>query len=169
MHSSWTAVLMAVACLVPAPAAVRAQGADAPVLVVGGAVPTPLSLSAADLAAFPRTTVTVEEAGLGVSYTGVLVRDLLERAGAPVGEGLRGENLSLVVLAHARDGYRVALAIAELDPDFSGRDVIVADRANGQLLLDHQGPLRLVVPGDRRPARRVRMLDRLEVVRIAGK
>jgi hypothetical protein len=68
--------------------------------------------------------------------------------------------------AIAGDGYQVVFSLGELDPALAGRDIIVADTADDKPLPDTQGPLRIVVPGDSRPARSVRMLERLQVVRV---
>ena len=48
----------------------------------------------------------------------------------------------------------------------SGSEILVADTVDGGPLSENQGPLRSVVPRDKRGARSVRMLQRLEVVRL---
>src|SRR5450432_1569010 len=80
-----------------------AAGADA-TLTVAGDVTRPLTLTPADLKAMPRTTVTVSEDGRQIQYEGVLVGDVLSRAGAPLGKDLSGKALASYVLASARDG-----------------------------------------------------------------
>jgi len=60
----------------------------------------------------------------------------------------------------------VVFSLGELDPALTGSEIIVADRADGKPLVAPQGPLRIVVPNDTRPARSIRMLERLEVVRL---
>jgi hypothetical protein len=37
---------------------------------------------------------------------------------------------------------------------------------DGTPLFDYQGPLRIVAPGDKRGARSVRMLERIDIVRL---
>jgi len=135
-------------------------------LSVSGAVKTPLTLSAADLKGLPRTTVQVQDDSRTVTYDGVLVGELLKRAGVPTGEALRGDAVASYVVAHATDGYRAVYALAELDNTFVASDVIVADTVDGKPLFAYQGPWRLVAPKDLRGARSVRLLDRLEVVRV---
>jgi len=134
--------------------------------VVGGDVTTPLTLTPADLKALPRTTVTVAEEGREVRYEGVLVGELLKRAGAPVGRDLSGKAVATYVRASAKDGYQVVFSLAELDPAFTANDIIVADAIDGKPLFDYQGPLRIVAPHDKRGARSIRMLQRIEVVRL---
>ena len=136
-------------------------------LAVAGAVKSPLTLSAADLKAMPRTKVEANDDSRTVTYEGVLVGEILKRAGAPVGEALRGDAIASYVVAHAADGYRAVYALAELDNAFTPSDVIVADTIDGKPLFAYQGPWRLVAPKDLRGARSVRLLHRLEVVRLA--
>ena len=57
-------------------------------------------------------------------------------------------------------------SLAELDADFQDSDVIVADTMNGAPLDDKTGPFRLVVPHDKRPARWIKTVQSLTVVRI---
>ena len=153
------------ATVVTADATVQ-QPAEA-TLVVGGDVPTPLTLAPAALKAMPRTTVTVkEEGGREVQYEGVLVGELLKRAGAPVGRDLSGKAVATYVRASAKDGYQVVFSLAELDPGFTSNDIIVADTVDGKPLFDYQGPLRIVAPHDKRGARSIRMLQKIEVVRL---
>lgn len=70
-----------------------AQNSPAPAqLKIGGAVTTPLTLTVADLKAMPRTTVTAVNSHekKTETYEGVLLEELLRKAGAPRGEQLRG-------------------------------------------------------------------------------
>jgi hypothetical protein len=127
-----------------------------------------LSLTLEDLRHLPRKTLKVmnphdkkEEV-----YEGVMLTELLQRAGVPQGAQLRGAAMATYVQADAADGYRVIFSIAELDSDFQDSDVIVADMRNGAPLDDKTGPFRLVAPHDKRPARWVRMLHSLTVVQI---
>ncbi len=140
--------------------------AVADALVVTGAVTTPLTLSLADLGKMPRTTVTINEGGTDVKYEGVLLTEILKRAGAPTGAALRGKALASYLLCEAKDGYRVVFALPEFDPEFSDNPIIVADKRDGQLLVDNQGPFRIMAPRDKKAARGVRMLVKLTVVQI---
>jgi hypothetical protein len=135
-------------------------------LVVGGDVTQALTLKPAELKGMPRTKVTVSEQGRDIEYEGVLVGELLKRAGAPVGRDLSGKAVASYVRASARDGYQVVFSLAELDPGFTSNDIIVADTIDGKPLFDYQGPLRIVAPHDKRGARSIRMLEKIEVVRL---
>jgi DMSO/TMAO reductase YedYZ molybdopterin-dependent catalytic subunit len=138
-------------------------------LAIKGDVEKPLSLTLEDLRQMPRKTlkVTNPHDKKEATYEGVLVTELLNRAGVPQGAQLRGAAMATYLQADAADGYRVIFSLAELDTDFQDSDVIVADTMNGAPLDDKTGPFRLVAPHDKRPARWVRMLQSLTVVRIA--
>lgn len=124
-------------------------------------------VAAAELAALPRAEVTLEAHGERHVYSGPLLIDVLGKVGVPRGPALRGPALASVVLISARDGYQVALAVAELDPAMRSARVILADRADGRPIPQTDGPLRLVVEGDLRPARSARMVSRIELRALA--
>ena len=141
--------------------------ATPPTLSVSGDVSMPLTLTADDLAKLPRETVSVDDQdGTKVQYEGVLLREILARAGAPVGKLLRGKALASYVVAKAHDGYQVVFGIGELDSAFGNAQILVADKRDGKPLFGYQGPYRLVCPNDHAGARSVRMLETIEVVRL---
>ena len=151
-----------------APAARSAAQATAAAgtLVVNGDVARPLSLTLAELKTLPRARVEVKrEDGTVSVYEGVFARELVARAGVTLA-GMRGDAVSSYVVATASDGYQAVFGLAELDPALTAADVMVADTIDGKPLPDRQGPLRLVAPADRQGARSVRMLQRIEVVRL---
>ncbi len=131
-------------------------------LPVGGIGPAPVEI---DIAALPLTSVTWTVHGKTVSCEGPWLADVLVKAGAPAGEAVRGDALTLVVAARGADGYRVAFTLGELDHGLGDAPVIVADRCDGQPLAAADGPLRLAAARDRRGARSVRQLAGLELRR----
>jgi DMSO/TMAO reductase YedYZ molybdopterin-dependent catalytic subunit len=137
-----------------------------PTLQVTGAVKQALTLSAADLAKMPRSTVKTTNNGMETVYEGVFLFEVLKAAGVPQGGELRGKALASYVLAEAQDGYQVVFSLGELDPSFIDNQILVADTANGKPLFGAQGRFRLVVPKDKPGARSVRMLTKLEVVQV---
>lgn len=110
-----------------------------------------------------RRTIVTQDRGLKTTFEGVALRDVLAPAGAVFGEKLRGTLLAQVVLATARDGYQVAYGIAELDAAFTDQIVLLADRRDGKPLLPDSGPWQIIVPNDKRPARWIRQLSKIEV------
>ena len=134
------------------------------VLTVTGEVTKPLTLQAADLKAMAHTQVTGKDRdGKEHQYAGILVVDLLKQAGATVGGELRGENLTKYVIIKAIDGYEVLFALPELDTEFATRSSILADSVDGSPLGAGVGPYRIVVPGEKKPARWIREVKSIEV------
>ena len=125
-----------------------------------------VTMTAEDLAKLPQHTVSATEHGKNVSYSGVLLHDVLQRAGAPFGNELKGKVLSTYVLATARDGYAVVFALADFEPSITDSDVIVATSGEGKPLTENQGPFRIVAPHDKKPARSLRMLTELQVAQL---
>jgi hypothetical protein len=115
------------------------------------------AISPADLAALPPVTLHIGFAkGLATdqgSFTGPLLWAALGRAGL-IPAGPRKTRLTHIVRIAGRDGYAVVLALAEIDPDFANKPVILATQENGRPI--DGGGIRLVVPGDRHGGRSVR-------------
>jgi DMSO/TMAO reductase YedYZ molybdopterin-dependent catalytic subunit len=154
------------ALLICAPTIVSAQASQSVALRVTGDVPKHLDLSVADIAAFQQQTIRVtDEKGTPAEYGGVPVAEILEKAGAPLGTSMRGQNIAMGLLARAPDDYQVLFSLAEFDPAFSDRVILLADRRDGKPLDKREGPLRIIVPGDKRHARWIRDVDTLEVFR----
>ena len=120
---------------------------------------TAVTLDAARLAALPREAVKAEAHGHKVEVNAVDLRDVLRAAGIEPPQQIRGAALRQVLMASARDGYVVAFSWAELDPALGGRRVFLVTDG----LKPDEGPLRLLVPADARPARWVRQLETLRL------
>jgi hypothetical protein len=145
--------------------------ADRPALRVSGVsgrdgvTKTPVAFTLTDLAGLPRTSAKAPARdGTDRLYEGVLLPEILKRAGQPFGEELRGSLLSKYVIVTAHDGYRVLFSLPEIDPAFTDARIILADKLNGKPLPDREGPLRLVIPAEKREARWTRMVEQIEVV-----
>lgn len=104
----------------------------------------------------PTREVTLTFHGERQVCSGPLLADVLARLGAPARGDVRGEALVTVVVVEARDGYRVAFTLGELDPLLGAAPVVLADRCNGTMLDEADGPFRIAVQGDQRGARSVR-------------
>ena len=138
--------------------------AHAQTLVIEGQVRHKLSLSLEQLRTMPQATVQwstrTERGDRTAFYEGPLLWELL-KAADPVdtpGEGAAGRShLQHVVIARGADGYAVAVAIGEIDPEFEGKKVVVSLPRGGQ------PTLQLAVPNDARAGRGVRDLVELEV------
>ncbi len=125
----------------------------------------PVVLSPADFHALPHTTVTVRNSHANASetYSGVPLATLLAKVNAPMGKELHGEAMTSYLIATGSDGYSVVLSLAEVDPDFHGGQVLVADTRDGQPL-GKNGPFQLIVSDDKRPARWVHNLNSITLL-----
>jgi hypothetical protein len=140
--------------------------AAAQTVAVTGLAGQKFELSAADIAALPHQPVTLQlEGGRSEACDGVPLSAILAKAGAPQGKALRGPEMADVVMVGAADGYRIALALAETDPLMRGDKVFLADRCNGAAMAAPEGPFRLIVLGDGRPARSARQVTSIAVLR----
>lgn len=135
-------------------------------ITVGDAAP--LVLNAADLKSLPRTKVPIENSGSNKTqvFEGVLLGDLLKKAGAPTGVQLSGPSMASYVLVEAADDYRVVFSLAELDAGFEDSSILLADTLDGAPLAANQGPFKLVAPHEKRPARWVKMVKSISVVQV---
>jgi hypothetical protein len=140
--------------------------AQAPAVRVRVRAAQDVVLTGADLAKLPRQTARVTSHGEEATYEGVVVRDLLTRAGVPAGEALRGKDLAQAVVVTGADGYRVVFGLAEFDPGFTDRTAILADRKNGAPIGADEGPLQLILTGEKRAGRLVRQVVSIEVVSV---
>jgi hypothetical protein len=98
-------------------------------------------------------------------YAGVPLADLLAKVGVPAGEDVRGKLFLVGIVALGADGYGVLYSLAEVDPAIHTGEVIVADTLDGQKL-SKDGAYKMVSSEERRPARWVRNLTSISVVKV---
>ena len=144
--------------------AIEPAPVNANTLVIFGAGGLRGVFTPATLNQYPHQTVTIfdHHTNANETYSGVPLVDLLAHLGVPHGKDLMGKVLADYVVATGSDGYKSVVALGEIDPDFHPGMVLVADAMDGKPL-DKTGPFRLVVTEDKRPARSVRNLVRLEL------
>lgn len=118
------------------------------------------------VAGLPTSAVTITHHGETQVCTGPLLADVLAKLGVPSRSEMRGKALLMAVVIEARDGYRVAFSLGELDPLLGKAQVVLTDRCNGAMLGEDDGPFRLAVAGDTRGARSVRQVTSLKVVEV---
>lgn len=143
-------------------AGVVAAQAEEPTLELIGGQP-PIALSPGSVAALPaieRDVAFATSKGASTAhYRGVLLWDVLRANKVLDGLDLSAQ-LGRTILVTARDGYRVAFSIGEIHPDFGNLPLLLVTAIDGQPLA--QG-WRLVAPGDKRGARAVRDVTRIEL------
>lgn len=123
-----------------------------------------IAVSADTLAGLPRVKVEAKEhENPTATYEGVLLGSILERAGVPRGEKLRGKALRTIVVITARDGYEVIFTLPDTDPAFTDRLIVLADMKDAKPLPEKEGPFRIVVPAEKRPARWIRNVKTIAI------
>jgi hypothetical protein len=142
------------------------SASDAPEITIRNETSAPVKVRAAEITAMPHQKVSVDDHGKTVTFEGVPLRLVLEKGGVTLGDSLRGKRLSSCLLVEAADGYRVVIALPELDSGFSDRVILLADQADGHPLESKEGPFRIVIPGEKRIARWVRQVVALKVVQV---
>ncbi|MBW4889995.1 molybdopterin-dependent oxidoreductase [Mucilaginibacter sp. HMF5004] len=131
---------------------------------VTGEVAIPLELKLTDVAQMPQTTVIRKDKdGKDHSYSGVILATILQKAGVTLGKDLRGENLTKFISVEASDGYQVIFALAELDKDFTDRNIILASTIDGQPLPQGDGTFRIIVQDEKKPARCIKQVTGIKV------
>jgi hypothetical protein len=156
MHRIAMMLTAALAC--GAAAAPTTKDASASLRIVG-APNGRTSISPADLEKLPRLKVdAVDHDGRKASFEGWALGDVLALTGIPRGKEFRGKALAGYATASAADGYRVVFALSELEPSIADKVVLLADRRDGAPLPASEGPLRVVVPSEKRPARWIRQV-----------
>jgi len=123
-------------------------------------------LTRADIEALPHIKVTSAASGASAMFEGVALKAVLERGGVGFGETLKGKRLASCLLVEAADGYRVVIALPEIDTAFTDKQIVLAFLRDGKPLDDKEGPYRIVIPDEKRMARWVRQVTTLKIVDV---
>jgi hypothetical protein len=118
--------------------------------------------TAPKLAQLPHETIQApgEQGQSQTTYSGVPLMALLVELGVP--QKPKGKDLRLYVLAEGRDGNKVVYSLGEVSPDVHDGSVLLADSVDGKPLADN-GPIELVISGERRPSRWIRGVVSIKV------
>lgn len=131
---------------------------------ISGELPSPFNLTLSSLKEYTQVTVVRKDKdGKDHSFNGVLLADILQKAGASSGKALRGENLTKYLLVEASDGYQVLFSLAELDAGFTDRKTILCSQMDGRPLPAADGPFRIIVQDEKVPARCAKQVIALQV------
>jgi hypothetical protein len=124
----------------------------------------PTVLTRADIEALPHVKVSTSASGAAATFEGVALEAVLEKAGVEFGASLKGKRLASCLLVEAADSYRVVIALPELDPAFTDKQVVLVFLKDGKPLDEKEGPYRIVIPDEKRMARWVRQVTTLKIV-----
>ncbi|MGA2689345.1 MAG: molybdopterin-dependent oxidoreductase [Candidatus Korobacteraceae bacterium] len=155
----FTCLIIGLVCLLFATPG-SAQQKDQPSITVEGLDGNKVTFTLEQLRQMPQDSVLLANPNPTTSerYEGVLLRNLLAKVDTTIGKKLHAEDLRDYVEVAGRDGYRVVFALAELDPSLQDNKVLVAISNEGKPLDDILGPVRVIVPQDKRQARSVRQV-----------
>ncbi|MGD0416405.1 MAG: molybdopterin-dependent oxidoreductase [Terriglobales bacterium] len=120
----------------------------------------------AEIEALPHVKVTTGASGSSATFEGVSLKALLERAGVGFAESMKGKRMASCLLVEAADGYRVVIALPEIDPAFTDKQIVLAFLKDGKPLDAKEGPYRIVIPDEKRMARWVRQVTTLKIVDV---
>jgi DMSO/TMAO reductase YedYZ molybdopterin-dependent catalytic subunit len=105
----------------------------------------------------------------------VPLASLLKAAGVQTGlkqppKGVTGKDKHVethyTVVVQGRDGYYAVFSIGELMTDLDNRKIWLALDEDGKALPDADGPMKLIVPDDGKPARWVHGVQSVSVVKV---
>lgn len=126
-------------------------------------------LAKSDIESLPHVRLTIpgshDSAG-PISYEGVALKSLLEKAGVEFGHSLRGKRMASCLLVVAADGYRVVIAMPEIDSDFTDKQIVLAFSENGRSLDAKEGPYRIIIPDEKRMARWVKQVTTMKIAEV---
>lgn len=146
------------------PVTLKAQQATEAGVKISGEVTAPFTVKASDMQQLNRVSVSRKDRdNKDHQYTGVSLLTLLQKAGATTGKELRGENLTKYALVEASDGYQVIFTLAELDKEFTDREIILADQMDGKPLPLADGPFRIVIQDEKKPARCMKQVTSIRI------
>lgn len=145
----------------------NAQSDEIPSISFSGDMPNPFELSLKELKSMPQSEVSGKDRDEEVhSFQGVLLIDLLKKGGMKFGTALKGINQAQYLLVEAADGYKVIFSLPEIDPEFSGKQILIAHSRDGVALEEGVGPFRFVVPEEKLHARWIREVVAVKLVRV---
>lgn len=137
------------------PANIRAETIE--VFKDGAAVATIM-----DLEGLPRREVSAVQAGDGTGFHGIRRFEGVPLAAVLRRAGITPDTDSAFLLS-ARDGYRVLLSAGEIFLAPAGREILLADRRNGETLTD-AGRFTLVPVDDQSADRWLKAVARIDVI-----
>jgi len=160
----WIRMLAVAGLVACAPLVAQAQTAAAPAAIelTGGAT-SPIALTPELLAGLPQieqdVTFQTSKGPSSGRYKGVLLWEVLKANKALEGLQRNGE-LQKTFLVTAKDDYKIAFSVGEIHPDFGNTPLMIATEVDGKPI---EGGPRIIVPGDKRVARAVQEIVKIEI------
>jgi hypothetical protein len=135
-----------------------AEGPASTQFALEGLVMSPATYDRAALAALPQSSLKAGD----ITYSGVSLWTLLSKADIVTHPEIKNDILRMFVVATASDGYKLVIALGEIDPDFGNQPCLIATQRDGADFTSG-GFARLVFPNDVKKGRWVVNLTSLKV------
>jgi hypothetical protein len=123
-------------------------------------------LARSDIESLPHIKVTTHGAENNATFEGVALKTVFEKGGVEFGHSMRGKRFASCLLVKAADGYSAVIALPEIDPDFTEKQIVLAFLQDGKPLDAKAGPYRILIPDEKRMARWVRQVTTLKIVDV---
>lgn len=142
-----------------------------PVIHVSGDIPRSGMLSIAEMESLGAVDIRWEHDGEPRESRGVNIEKVIRHFGWDVGAG--GKQIApkdrrpgwrCVVIAKSADGFRAVYSTAELTAENGPTRAFIVWKQDGKPLDPAEGPLRIIVPTDKKGSRAVRQLVELQVM-----
>jgi hypothetical protein len=141
--------------------------AQAQSVTISGEGITPLTITKGMFADMKQVVVMAKAHDEKVHrYSGVPIADLLTKAGVMLGDSAKKHTVTSYIIVTAADNYKAIYTLAEIDPLFAGRSIILADREDKRALPAENGPFQIIVPGEKKHGRWIRQVAGIEVVQV---
>jgi hypothetical protein len=167
----WAAILAVMAAIgaAPSPSAIHISGLD--VKPSDWTVEQLQTQLAAEI-----KPVEYKSKGAEHTFSCVPLVSVLEAAGIQTDFAMKGganpklknPQMRQAVIVSGRDGYTVVFSMAEVLPMVGNRAIWVALQEDGKPLSPSDGPIRLIVPEDKMPARGVHQVATIDVVQLSA-
>jgi len=136
-------------------------------ITISGEGITPLTITKSMFADMKQAVIMAKAHDEKVHrYSGVTIANLLTKAGVMLGDSAKKHTVTSYIIVTAADNYKAIYSLAEIDPLFASRSIIVADREDRKALPVENGPFQIIVPGEKKHGRWIRQVIGIQVVQI---
>jgi hypothetical protein len=136
-------------------------------IAISGEGITPLTITKGMFADMKQVVVMAKAHDEKVHrYSGVTIADLLTKAGVMLGDSAKKHTVTSYIIVTAADNYKAIYTMAEIDPLFANRSIILADREDKKALPVQDGPFQIIVPGEKKHGRWIRQVTGIQVFQV---
>ena len=104
-------------------------------------------LARSDIESLPHIKVASHGSENNPAFEGVALKTVLGKGAVEFGHSMRGKRLASCLPVEAADGYSAVIALPEIDPDFTDKQIVLAFLQDGKPLDAKAGPVPDRYPG----------------------